>query len=386
MQRSLISGALVALIALAPAGCVVLDATSVGISVMTGNRVVGVSGQAAQASPGSVVEAISLKTGKLVGRGTVDDARTFSLRISLPVSEPLSVVLRSPNQAALLMTDPSGKRQEERAVSLTAGSTTVAWALGALLAGIPIPSSGPWKADEAAWTRLNALLPVSLGLALEAAAGVLDTSGVAYPPAAASELANALAATRDRLRAVAGGEPRDAVLWPSVLLGWSDAVLTTNKSAPGDQLATLVASEVDLRLAADRAWLSSPHAEGHGAVEVAIPLKGAESQQPPIVLPSGVRKLRYTVNSALLEAPRQGEFDRASIHFEAGTVILRVPDMPPGFVDVSVSLLGEYDAPLGTVATNGHVTEALVRKLTTDAITLSVADAPPLTPGAKENP
>ncbi len=59
MVRRLSTWALLGALAFLPSGCVVLDATSVGYAMLTGHRLVTVSGEAVWAQPKQEVLAVS---------------------------------------------------------------------------------------------------------------------------------------------------------------------------------------------------------------------------------------------------------------------------------------------------------------------------------------
>lgn len=384
MRQSLITGSLIACLALASPGCVVLDAASAGISILAGNRLLDVSGLAKTAKEGDPVEAINLRSGALLARATVGADKRFRLQIALPMAEEPAIVLRAPNHAALLMGGLAGKRQEARDMALTRGSTTVAWALGAAVAGIPLPSKGNWDVTAEQWARLAERVPASQGEALQAAAATIETAGVADPASAAAELASSLSAVMARVRDASGGHPREAILWPPTVLGWVDALTLNTQQAPGDRLGSLAASAVDIATAAERAWSQSPYEAEQGALEVHVPLLGAETRQRTALLPDSVKALRYRIEGALLAMPRDGDIPREWLRYENGALTLRIPDLPLGYVKVTLRILGENGVPLASVTQEGQVAIALIRKLTTDTVEVPLAETPSLTPGARE--
>lgn len=383
MRHALLTGSLIGLLALAPSGCAVIGATSFGFAILSGKRVVDVSGEARRAKPGDGIEAVNLRTGEVMGRASVGSDLRYSLQITLPTEEDLAVALHGPRQAALLLAVRADKRQEAREQHLTAGTATVAWGVAAAVAGIPVPPRGTWKATSAQWKRLAERLPATHGVALQSAAAMLDAAGVGNPPAAAGNLSAALNTSFGTARTVSGGHPRDAVLWPPLILGWTDA-LRLQGQATGDQLAADAATHLDIATAVDRIWASQPYDAEQGGLEVRVPLRESGSLRMPATLPAAVRAIRYRVEGALLTAPREGEIPREWVRFEGGAVVLRVPDMPLGYAKASIDILSENDTVLGSASQDGQVSIAVVSKLATDAVDLSLSDTPNLTPGASE--
>ena len=384
MRKPLLAGSLIGLLALVPSGCAVFDATSFGFAMLTGKRVVTVSGEAPRARSGEVIEAVNLRTGESVGRVTLNAEKRFSVAITLPMDEPLAIALRGENQAALILADRNDKRQEAREQVLSAGTTTVAWALGSVLAEIPVPTQGTWTVNLDQWKRLAERLPVNHGPALQFAAQTIETAGVGNPPPAAATLASALNTPLGTVRTVAGGHPRDTALWPPLLLAWADMLSTMPQQAAGDLLGARAAETLDIATAVDRVWAQHPYVAGQGGLEVRVPLREAGSLRVPVTLPATVKALRYRIDGALLKTPREGEIPRQWIRFEGGDAVLRVPDMPLGYTMASLTLIGENNALLGSASKDGLVSVAVTSKLSTSPIALSFVEPSNLTPGARE--
>lgn len=382
MARRLASLGLIGALLILPGGCVVLDATSVGFAVVTGHRLVTLSGEAKWAKPQQAVTAVSLSTGEVLARGTLDDQKRYSVRMTLPMGEDLAVAVHAPGNAALILAPRGDKRQEERALNLTRGSTAVAWGLGSVLGGLRLPADKPWDAKPEQWKAIGQRLPIGHGALIQASANDLDTVGVGSPGGAAAELAQALAGTLTTVRVAAGGHPRDVVLWPAILQGWANALATLPPST-GDAMAPRAASAIDLLSVVDRIWADSPYAEEQGALTVQVPLRETGTNRVPQALPAVVHGLRYTVTASMLGAPRTGTIDRAGIRFQGGDVVLRVPDMPEGFASVDLELLDENAASLGTVNAQGVVGLAMIHALQAPAVAVSLEGTGDTLPGVK---
>lgn len=381
MMRRLISGALLASLAILPSACVVLDATSLGFAMITGQRVITVSGEAKWSQPHEDVLAVNLTTGAVIARGALDDGKRFNFRLSIPAGEHLAVALQAPGSSALLLAPRGEKRQEERAIDLTRGTSTVAWGLGAALAGIPIPAKGAWEGSPEKWRTLGERLPVGYGGVLQGTAEILDTVGVGSPQGTATELSKALKETLGTVKIAAGGHPRDRVLWPPVVLSWANA-LGSLAPGTGDAMAPQAAAAIDLLSTLDQVWAASPYAEDQGALEIKLPLREPETNRVPQALPTVIQGLRYQVRSAMLPTPREGTIARAGIRFQAGAVILRIPHLPTGFASVDLELLGENESSLGKVNVQEIVNLALARSVNAKPVAVSLENTPGHTPGA----
>lgn len=382
MSRYLVSWSLLGALAFLSAGCAVFDATTVGFAMVTGQRLVTVSGEAKWAKPKQAVTAVNLATGAVLAQGALDDAKRFSVRLSVPGEDDLAIALHTPGSAALLLAQRSEKRQEERTLDLTRGSTTVAWALGSALAGISLPGNETWNGKADQWKLLAERLPVSYGVPLQAGASTLDMVGIGSSGSAAAELSAALSTALETLRGAAGGHPRDQVLWPAILLGWANA-LGAMAPSTGDDMAPQAAAAIDLQTALDQIWAQYPYGEEHGGIEIRIPLREPATSQVPEALPAVIHAMRYQVRASLLPAPRQATVARGGIRFQGGSLILRVPEMPEGFASVDVELLGANSASLGTVNTQGLVNRAMTRALETTPIAVSLEGTPTTRPGTR---
>lgn len=382
MARRLITWGLVGALLILPGGCVVLDATSVGFAVVTGHRLVTLSGEAKGAQPQQPVTAVSLATGDVVAQGKLDDQKRFSVRVSLPMGEDLAVVVHAPGHAALILAPRGDKRQEARALNLTRGTTAVAWGLGSVLGGIRLPGNNAWDAKPEQWKAIGQRLPIGLGASIQASANDLDALGVGSAGGTAAELAMALNATLATVRVVAGGHPRDIALWPPILQGWANA-LSTLPPNTGDAMAPRAAESLDLLTVVDRIWADSPYAEEQGALSVQVPLREPETGRVPQSLPAVIYGLRYTVSASLLGAPRTGTIARDGISFQGGALFLRVPDMPEGFASVDLELLDENGASLGKANAEGVVQIAMTRALQAPAVAVSLEGTGGNVPGVK---
>lgn len=383
-MRRLVVGCLIGLMAVAPSGCALVGATSFGFAILSGKRVVDLSGAALRAQPGETLTAVNLATGETIARTSLGGDRRYAIQLSLPPDEPLAIALVAPRQAALLLTPTPDQRHETREQNLTAGSTAVAWGLGSAVGGIPVPSQGEWTPPPAQWKLLAARLPATHGLALQSAASVLDAAGVGNPSTAASDLSAALLTRLSAVRTTAGGHPRHAAVWPPLLLGWSDA-LHLEAQATGDLLGANAAAHVDVATVVDRIWAHAPYAEEQGGLEVRVPLRETGTQRVPTVLPDAVMGLRYRIEGSLLTEPREGEIPRAWLRFEGGDLILRVPDMPLGYAKAKLEVMGENGVILGLGEKDAQVAIAQVTKLSASPVEVSLGALPsPSTPGAQE--
>ncbi len=382
MVRRLSTWALLGALAILPSGCVVFDATSVGYAMLTGHRLVTVSGEAAWAQPKQEVTAVNLRTGAVLARGSVDNEKRFNVRVPLPVNEDTAIALYSPGNAALLLAPRGEKRQEDRALNLTRGTATVAWALGASLAEIKVPGNDAWSASTEQWRTLGERVPVSHGLALQACANTLDSVGVGSPNAAATELSTALKTALTTVRVAAAGHPRDAVLWPPVLLGWSNALATLAPST-GDAMAAQAAGVIDVSSVVEQVWAKAPYTEGQGGIELKVPLREPGSSRVPEALPAVIHSLRYQIGASLLAAPRQGTIARSAVRFQSGAAVLRIPDMPEGFASIDVELLDANSASLGRVNAEAIVNRAIVRNVESTPIAVSLEGTPTTQPGIR---
>ncbi|MNX35421.1 hypothetical protein D3C86_656860 [compost metagenome] len=374
---------LIGLLSVFHSGCAVLDGASYGFAVLSGKRIVDLSGEAPWAQPSQSVEAINLRTGQVLARGGFDASKRYSLQVAVPPEEDLAIVLHAPHSAALLLAPRGEKRQEARVLNLTRGSTTIAWALGAAVANIPVPANGTWSASSDAWKALPAHLPGSHGAVLTAAASALDTVGVGSPLSAATELAKALGKSLETVRAAAGGHPRSTAIWPSLVLGWSDAIHQLPPST-GDFLASQAAASLDVATAVERIWIQAPYTEGQGGLEIRVPLREPGTQRVPEALPAKVSRMRYAVTASMLPSAREGELSRPAIRFDAGSVVLRVPDMPLGYASAQLEFFDETGASLGKTEIQGLVGVAVVNQLKTPAVDVSLANTPSTTPAAHE--
>lgn len=381
-MRRLSTWALLGALALLPSGCVVFDATSVGYAMLTGHRLVTVSGEAAWAQPKQELTAVNLKTGAVLARGSVDNDKRFIIRVPVPMNDDLALALHSPGNAALLLAPRGEKRQEERALNLTRGTTTVAWALGASLADLKVPGNEPWSASTEQWRTLGERLPASYGLALQASANTLDSVGIGSPTAAANGLDTALKSALSTVRVAAAGHPRDAALWPPVLLGWTNALTTLAPSA-GDTMAAQAAGVIDVSAVVEQVWATAPYTEGQGGIELKVPLREPVSNRVPEALPAVIHGLRYQIGASLLAAPRQGTIARSAVRFQSGAAILRIPDMPEGFASIDVELLDESSASLGRVNAEAIVNRAIVRNVESTPIAVSLEGTPTTQPGIR---
>ncbi len=382
MSHRLTHWALFGALAFLPSGCVVFDATTAGFAMVSGQRLVTVSGEAAWAQPKQSVTAIDLKTGAMVAQGTLDDSKRYSVRVSLPLNDDLAIALHAPGSAALLLAPRGEKRQEERELDLTRGSTTVAWALGSALGGLPLPGNDAWKGSNDQWKAVGSRLPVTHGVLIAGSASVLDGVGVGSPATAASELDQALKASLDTLRVASFGHPRDLVLWPALVLGWSNA-LAQLPAGTGDSMAPQAAAGLDFLTVAEQIWALYPHVDELGALEIKVPLREPETDLIPQALPAVVQGLRYQVSGSMLPAPRVGTIARSAIRFQAGSLVLRVPDMPEGFASVDVEILGANAATLGRAESQGLVNRAVIRALTAATVAVSMEGTPTSRPGVR---
>lgn len=382
MMRRLFCVALLGAVALLPAGCVVLDATSVGYAMLTGHRLVTVSGEATWAQPKQEVLAVSLKSGSVLAKGSVDDQKRFSVRIPLAVNEDAAIALHSPGNAALLLAPRGEKRQEERALNLTRGTTTVAWAIGSALADLPIPGNDAWNLKPEQWRALGALLPASHGLVLQAGANTLDTVGVGSPHVAATELSSALKAALGTVRVAVAGHPRDEALWPPLVLGWANA-LSAMPPSTGDAMATKAIGAIDMISVVEQVWANAPYVEGQGGIELKIPLRETGTNRVPEALPVVIRGLRYQIGASMFSTPRVGTIDRNAVRFQSGAAVLRIPDMPEGYASLDVELLGENSSALGRVTEETIVNRALVRSVESKPIAVSLEGTPTTRPGVR---
>lgn len=381
MANRLATWGLVGLLSVFPSGCAVLDGASYGFAVISGKRIVDLSGEAPWAQPSQRIEAVNLRTGQVVARGSFDANKRYSLQLTVSPEEDLAIALLAPSNAALLLAPRGDKRHEARTLNLTRGSTTIAWALGSAVAGIPVPASGTWSAESDAWKALPEHVPGSHGIVLTAAATALDTVGVGSPLAAATELSKSLKGALETVRAAAGGHPRNTAIWPSLILGWSDALHQLPPST-GDFLGTQAASSMDVATAVERIWTQYPYTEGQGGLEIRIPLREPGTQRIPEALPAKVARLRYTVTASMLPAPREGEIARQAMRFDGGAVILRVPDMPLGYASAQLELFDAANVSLGKAEIQGLVGAAVVNQLKAGALEVSLENTPSTTPAA----
>ena len=383
MANRLATWGLIGLLSVFPSGCAVLDGASYGLAVISGKRIVDLSGEAPWAQASQSIEAINLRTGQVIARGTFDASKRYSLQVAVSPDEDLAIVLLAPNNAALLLAPRGEKRQEARGLNLTRGSTTIAWALGAAVANVPIPTNGTWSASSDAWKTLSAHLPGSHGVVLTAAASALDTVGVGSPLSAASELSKALGKALETVRTAAGGHPRTAALWPSLVLGWSDAIHQLPPSS-GDFLGIQAATSLDVATAVERIWAQYPYTEGQGGLDLRVPMREPGTHRVPEALPAKVARLRYTVTASMLPSAREGEIARSAIRFDAGSVVLRIPDMPLGYASAELELFDASNASLGKREIQGLVGAAVVNQLMAGPLAVSLENTPSTTPGAHE--
>ncbi len=312
----------------------------------------------------------------------MDDQKRFSVRVPLSLGEDTAIALHTRGNAALLLVPRGEKRQEERALNLTRGTTTVAWALGAALADLPMPGNESWNVTTEKWKTLGERLPVSHGLALQASANTLDTVGIGSPSSAATDLSKALSTALGTARVAAAGHPRDGVLWPPLVLGWSNA-LAELPPTTGDTMAAQAAGAVDVLSVVEQVWATAPYTEGQGGIELKIPLREPGTNRVPEALPAVIRGLRYQIGASLLPAPREGTIARNAIRFQSGSAILRIPDMPEGFASLDVELLGENSASLGRVTAEAIVNRAIVRNVDATPIAVSLEGTPTTRPGIR---
>jgi hypothetical protein len=172
------------------------------------------------------------------------------------------------------------------------------------------------------------------------------------------------------------------VLWPAVILGWTNA-LGGMAPSTGDAMAPQAASAIDLRAMVDQIWATSPHAEEQGAIEVKVPLKETGTNRVPEALPAVIHGLRYQISASMLSVPRAGTIPREAVRFQSGAAVLRVPDMPEGFASIDIELLGENTASLGTVTAQGVVNRAIIRQVEAKAIEVSLEGTPTTRPGVR---
>jgi hypothetical protein len=380
-MRRLATCCLLGTLAFLPSGCVVLDATSVGFAMVTGQRLVTVSGEAKWAKPQQTVKVVSLATGNVVAEGTLDDQKRFSVRVSLPMGEDLAIALHAPGNAALLLASRGEKRQEDRELNLTRGSTAVAWGLGSVLGGLRLPGANAWDGKPEQWKAIGERLPISHGALIQGSASDLDALGVGSPGGTAAELAIALKESLETVRIAAGGHPRDVVLWPPLLQGWSNALGALPPST-GDAMAPQAAAAVDLLSVLDQIWAQHPYGEEQGALSVQVPLKEPGTARVPEALPAVIHGLRYSVSASMLNPPRTGTIPRKGIRFQGGALVLRVPDMPTGFASVDLELLDESSASLGQVNAQGVVSLAMTHALKAPTVEVSLEGTPTTRPGA----
>ena len=383
MANRLATWGLIGLLSVFPSGCAVLDGASYGFAVISGKRIVDLSGEAPWAQPSQSIEAINLRTGQVIARGSFDAKKRYSLQVAVPPEDDLAIALIAPHNAALLLAPRGEKRQEARVLNLTRGSTTVAWALGAAVANVPLPTNGAWSATPEAWKAMPAHLPGSHGVVLTAAASALDTVGVGSPLSAASELSKALSKALETVRTAAGGHPRNTAIWPSLVLGWADAIHQLPPST-GDFLGVQAASQLDVVTAVERIWAQFPYIEGQGGLEIRIPLREPGTQRVPEALPAKVARMRYAVTASMLPSAREGEIARTAMRFDAGALVLRVPDMPLGYASAQLEFFDETNASLGKRDIQGLVGAAVVNQLKTPALEVSLENTPSTTPAAHE--
>lgn len=382
MIHRLATWSLLGALAVFPSGCAVLDATTVGFAMVSGKRLVTVSGEAKWAKPNQTITALNLATGAVLAQTSVDDAKHFSVRVSVPLEEDLAIAFHVPGSAALLLVPRGEKRQEERTLDLTRGSTTVAWALGSALGAIPLPGNEAWKAKPEQWKSLGGRLPASYGIAIQSAASTLDRVGVGSPASTAAELSNALTFSLETVRAAAGGHPRESALWPPIVLGWSNAL---NSMAPslGDEMAPQAAARLDLQATLEQIWAQDPYGEGQGGLELRIPLREPGTNRLPEALPAVIGAMRYEVRASMLPSSRMAMVRRDGIRFQAGALVFRVPDLPEGFATVELELLDQNSASLGKVSAQGLVSLAMTRAIDAEALAVSLEGTPTSRPGVR---
>lgn len=382
MDRRPYTWALFGALALPLSGCVVFDATTVGVAMLTGQRLVTVTGEAVWAQPKQDVLVVSLKSGSVLTRGSVDDQKRFSVRVPLSLNEDTALALHSAGNAALLLVPRGEKRQEERALNLTRGTTTIAWALGSAIADQPIPGNDAWSLKPEQWRMIGDRLPVSHGPILQGSADILDTVGIGSPHSAATDLSKALKTALVDVRVAAAGHPRDGVLWPPLLLGWSSALGALSPST-GDTMAAQAATALDVASVVEQVWATAPYTEGQGGIELKVPLREPGTNRVPEALPAVIQGLRYEIGASMLPAPREGTIARAALRFHSGSLILRIPDMPEGYSSLDVEFLGENSISLGRVTAETIVNRALVRKVDATPVAVSLEGTPTTLPGVR---
>ena len=383
MANRLATWGLIGLLSVLPSGCAVLDGATYGLAVISGKRIVDLSGEAPWAKASQNVEAVNLHTGQVIARGSLDPSKRYSLQVAVSPEEDLAIALRAPGSAALLLAPRGEKRQEARVINLSRGSTTIAWALGAAIADVPLPTDGNWNAPPDLWRSLVAHLPGSHGVVLTAAASALDVMGVGSPLSASSKLSEALEESLETLRSAAGGHPRNAALWPSLILGWSDAIHQLPPST-GDFLGVEAATNLDVATAVERVWAQFPYTEGQGGLELRVPMRELGTTRVPEFLPAKIARMRYTVTASMLPSVREGEIARSAIRFDSGAAVLRVPDMPLGYASAELEFFDTSNASLGKREIQGLVGAAVVNQLKTTALEVSLENTPSTTPGARE--